>query len=408
MALFAVLAFALSACAATAVDGPPPRAQGSQASPVEGRLATGLTEFSPYLLGPLAAPARFQRWQRLANEVRTPVVRIVVAWDQVQPSPLRPPNWTARQPGCARGLYPCAPWLGVRAQLRAVRARQLAQGTVEPLIVLAGTPRWARRSAYGCQDEDEGGELRGVSTAGLAGYRRLVLSLAALGRRERVALPWWSARNEPNSASFLTPQRLRCSPSSPSLGPGLYAPLVRTLSAALRTAPGDQRIVVGELSSPFARRPRISETAEFVRGLPRDVVCAGPVWSQHQYVGDANDLPELKRLVDARRCPGPPRRFWITETGTGQRRPGRGLRRDIRPQVLRLNCRRQHGLLLRWFADPRVDVALQYTFREDPAFTVGLADPGLDDVYPTYELWRAWGARATTDPPPPLPASCQG
>ncbi|MDX6702335.1 MAG: hypothetical protein QOF26_2561, partial [Baekduia sp.] len=40
------------------------------------------------------------------------------------------------------------------------------------------------------------------------------------------------------------------------------------------------------------------------------------------------------------------------------------------------------------------------------AYPVGLADPGLTRAYPTYDLWKAWGARAPSDPAPALPASC--
>jgi hypothetical protein len=293
----------------------------------------------------------------------------------------------------------------VRAQLRAIRARHRLQGgRLHVLVVFTSTPGWANRPRFGCHGGADD-ESRAVSLKAIPAYRRMVDSLLALGRREGVDLRWFSAWNEPNANFFMSPQRRVCSAASPSLAPGLYTPLVRTLKAALDAAPGDQQVVLGELSSPFAPRPRITETAEFVRGLPTDVVCAGPIWSQHQYVGDSDDLAELQRAVDERGCPGPPRRFWVTETGVGRAGPGR--RRSVSPTVLKLGCQRQNGLLLRWHADPRTDVAIQYTFREDPAFTTGLADPRLRRVYPTYELWRAWGQRAASDPPPPLPPICR-
>ena len=47
--------------------------------------------------------------------------------------------------------------------------------------------------------------------------------------------------------------------------------------------------------------------------------------------------------------------------------------------------------LERWSADPRVAAVLQYSFREDPAYPVGLAEPGLGRLYPAYELWLALG-----------------
>jgi hypothetical protein len=398
----AAIAVALAGSAAAAQD------ESGQAEPnpaipghLQGGLATGLTEFSPFLLGPVPGSRIIRPWQARANALRPSIVRLVVLWSHVQPRSYRAPNLGARQDGCARGLQPCLRWYGVRAQLRAIRALQRRQGgRLEVLVVIASTPSWANRSRFGCRAGGAPDEARPVAPSDLPAYRRLILSLIAQGRALGVNLRWWSAWNEPNTASFINPQRLSCSPRSPSVSPGLYAPLVRTLKSALDAAPGDQQIVLGELSSPFAPRPRVTETAEFVRGLPTDVACAGPVWSQHQYVGDADDMGELQRVVDERGCPGPPRRFWITETGVG--RSGPRLRRSVNPRVLKLGCQRQNGLLLRWHADPRTDVAIQYTFREDPAFTVGLADPRLRRLYPTYSLWRAWGQRGPADPPPPV------
>jgi hypothetical protein len=54
-----------------------------------------------------------------------------------------------------------------------------------------------------------------------------------------------------------------------------------------------------------------------------------------------------------------------------------------------------------------VDVAFQYTLRDDPNFPVGLAPPGGGAPYPAYALWRAWGARAPAAPTPPPPADCR-
>jgi hypothetical protein len=371
-----------------------------------GGLATGLTEFNPYLLG-LPGSRLLRPSQGRVVALRPAVVRLTVLWSRVQPRSYRPPNLGLRQSGCQRGLRPCVPWYGVRAQLRAIRSLQLRLGRrVDVLVVFYGTPSWANRPRFGCRQGGVTGESRPVQLEDLPAYRRLVESVLAAGRAAGVRLRWWSPWNEPNTAGFVNPQRLTCSSSAPSVAPALYAPLVRTLKGALDAAPGDQQIVLGELSSPFAPRPRITETGEFVRGLPQDVACAGQIWSQHQYVGDADDVGVLEQAVDSRGCPGPPRRFWITETGVG--RAGSGRRRSLNPRVLRLGCQRLNGLLLRWHADPRVDLALQYTFREDPAFTVGLADPRLRRLYPGYALWRAWGQRgSSSNPPPPLPVACR-
>ena len=67
-------------------------------------------------------------------------------------------------------------------------------------------------------------------------------------------------------------------------------------------------------------------------------------------------------------------------------------------------CEAMDAALRAWAANPRVDAAFQYTFREDTAYPVGLADARLTRTYPTYDLWRSWGARAPDDPAPP--SSC--
>jgi hypothetical protein len=66
-----------------------------------------------------------------------------------------------------------------------------------------------------------------------------------------------------------------------------------------------------------------------------------------------------------------------------------------------------HATLERWYEDPRVDAAFQYTFREDDAFPVGLVDTGLRRAYAPLRSWQAWGgARRPEAPAPPLPAAC--
>jgi hypothetical protein len=65
-------------------------------------------------------------------------------------------------------------------------------------------------------------------------------------------------------------------------------------------------------------------------------------------------------------------------------------------------CLAMDGALRYWATDPRVDAAFQYTFREDSAFPVGLADPGLDRLYRSYEAWQAW----STPGAPPERVGC--
>ncbi len=84
----------------------------------------------------------------------------------------------------------------------------------------------------------------------------------------------------------------------------------------------------------------------------------------------------------------------MTETGVGGTRVGAP--RQYSPDELLADCRAMRTALRRWARDRRVDAAFQYTFREDTAFPVGLADPGLSRTYPVYEVWRnAAGGRVS-------------
>jgi hypothetical protein len=95
----------------------------------------------------------------------------------------------------------------------------------------------------------------------------------------------------------------------------------------------------------------------------------------------------------------------VTETGAGALPPGKPRLPGAAP--LRAGCRSLAALLERWYRDPRVAVAFEYTLRDDPRFPVGLSPPAGGPAYPTYALWQAWGARARpTAPSPPQPAAC--
>ena len=334
--------------------------------------------------------------------LRPRFARVAVLWSAVQPRRDAPPNWDA----------PGAGGFSVRAQLHALRAaRQRAGGGFEPVATFYSTPPWAARRPSGCLPPGGGNpNALAPSPAALPAYRRLVESFLALARAEDVPVRYLSAWNEPNSWSFLAPQRARCTTAAPSLAAAEYAPLLRGLRSALAAAPGDQRVVVGEASSPYAARPGISTVTELVAALPPDVLCAGPIWAQHQYAGDADGVGPAERALAARpSCPDgslPGRTIWVTETGAGALPPGRP--RPAGTAALGAGCRSLAALLDRWYRDPRVATAFQYTLRDDPGFPVGLSPPATGPPYPTFALWRAWGARPDpTAPPPPLPAPCR-
>jgi hypothetical protein len=270
-------------------------------------------------------------------------------------------------------------------------------------------PTWAAVPPSGCERSDAGPASRPITPQGIDAYKSLIAQVAALARSTGAQVRWYSPWNEPNHPTFISPQRATCSPDAPTAAAGVYAELVRAAGGALNAIPGDQRLVLGEMAGTTTPSPRRSTVQEMVAALPDDVACAGSVWSQHDYAtvapepGKSDPVKALEGALDARACTrGLP--IWVTETGVGGDRPGAS--RPTDDAALRAQCRAQAGALDRWADDPRVDVAFQYTFREDTAYPVGLADAGLTRTYPTYELWKAWGARAPDAPPPPLPPAC--
>ena len=164
------------------------------------------------------------------------------------------------------------------------------------------------------------------------------------------------------------------------------------------------RPTLTRVSDDPASGPKATSSADFARGLPRDVACSSDLWAQHVYVGDPDTVPGVEAALDARGCPRR-HRIWITETGVGGPRPGG--RRPTDPASLRGQCRAMAGLLGRFHDDPRVQAAFQYSFREDDRFPVGLIDPTLARRYTPYGAWAAWAARRHAgDPAPRLPADC--
>jgi hypothetical protein len=341
-------------------------------------LEPGLTEYDPATLsGPLVAA------------LRPRYVRVYVLWSAAQPRPGAAPDWD--EPGTGDS--------SPRAQLRAIAAaRRRAPGRFEPVATFFSTPAWAARPPGGCEPPRPNVNARAPRPDALDDYRATVASFLATARAEGVPVRLLSAWNEPNSGLFLAPQRQRCHPRASSRAAALYAPLARAMRAALDAAPGHQEMLVGEASSPSAARPIVSTVSELVEALPRDVACAGRVWAQHQYAGDADGVAEAQRALRAIRCA--PRELWVTETGVSPPRPGAPAASPA------AGCRALEALLARWWRDPAVTAAFQYTLREDPRFPVGLATPDGRSLRPAYALWAAWGRRERASDPPPGRGAC--
>ncbi len=345
--------------------------------------------------------------------LRPDVFRLLVDWKKLQPTAAQPVDVELPLDGCMRGVAPCAPHAGLRDLLRALHERQAVSGGWEVLVVPYGTPDWAVVPAEGC------GAAREPRTEAYLGLVRAVREVA---RQEGVALRWWSPWNEPNHPTFLGPQRSECRADAEPLAPAAYARLARALRDELA---GEGELVLGELAGYRSPRPTALGTVEFVSALPRDVACAGAVWGQHAYVrapatpqeragaaragelgaplaGDvdagssATLLEDVTAALDAHGCERR-HRVWITETGVGGVSTGEN--RPTGERAMTAQCQAIDRALRGWALDPRVDLAVQYPFRADPVFRVGLADAALSETYAPYAAWEAWSRPGA--PPPP-------
>jgi hypothetical protein len=372
-------------------------------APTDGpSLAVGITEANPSLYATpksRAVPPEWERWRGELARIRPAVFRLVVPWSAVQPRPAADPDLALLSGGCMRDKGPCAAFAGVRDQLRALASRQAGSRGWQGLLVITGMPPWAARDVPGCRRGASAiaGHVRPVA---LRAYRQLIADVLTVAFSEGATIRYVSPWNEPNHPYFLAPQRADCSAASPSLAAAPYAALASAARAELAEFPGDQELVLGETAGFVEPTASATSVPELIRGLPRRLVCAAPVWAQHAYVGGTDPIPAVTAALDARRCP---RRhaIWITETGVGPAPGGLSLARGITSE--RQGCRLLHERLLAWDRNPRVTVAIQYTFREDDLFPTGLVTTDLARARPALREWQAWGRRRSPDAPPPKP-----
>lgn len=380
----------------------PPQAVGQQpvAPPLRGP-AFGITEDNADLLWPAASASpsggpAFQTARERLAALHPRYVRLLVDWAALAPDPHRAPALDSPVDGCARALGPCGAYAGIRDELRALAAQQRAAAAegrpgYEVVLDLFGTPAWAARPASGCEPAETQPFSRPINGAGIAGYRALIRSLLALGAREGVALTWWAPWNEPNDAVFVSPQRASCAAGSPSLAPAVYAELAQAMADELNAHPGVHHLLLGELNAFASDSAQRTSIASFVAALPASVMCLSDTWSVHAYAARPQAEPQLEstsileRALDARGSCASRASIWVTEAGAGAPHPGR--KRPAGAQDERSGCATLARQLARWVADPRLTAILQYSFREDPAFPVGLVSADLAHVYPAYRLW---------------------
>jgi hypothetical protein len=175
-----------------------------------------------------------------------------------------------------------------------------------------------------------------------------------------------------------------------------YAQMARAMAEELRDG---QELVLGELAGLLQRKAGYVSVREFIGDLPRDVVCSARVFGQHGYVGGPDPVGAVARALRRFDCPRA-HAIWITETGA---RAGRDGQAAADPG--RRACQNIRRRLIRWYEDPRVTAAFQYTLREDDRFPTGLVTVDLERPHATLAEWVAWGRRAEPQDPPP-PSSC--
>ena len=317
--------------------------------------------------------------------------------------------------GCMRGTPPCAPFSGIRDVLRAVASQQKAGGGFEVAGLDLRRARLGRRAAERLRARRRDAALAADQRPGPrrlpgADRARCYALGASRGRRPALVEPVERAQRH------VLPQ-----PAARGVRPLVAAAVARGLHQArprdARRARAAARASSSSCSasSPGCARPRLrgSGVEEFYAALPDDVVCTASVYAQHAYAerGRRRVGTAARRAARGRARQAPVRR---RTSRSGSPRPASAARRRRRAHrrprersgatAARSTRRCADGTL-----DPRVEAAFQYTFRDDPAFPVGLADAGLTRTWPAYDEWLAWGGdRPAAGPAPALPAACAG
>jgi hypothetical protein len=334
-------------------------------------------------------------------------VRLLVDWAALQPSAQTPPDLAGAVDGCARGVGPCGTYEGIAGTLAAIASQQRAARAegrpgFEVVVDVFGAPAWAALPPHGCELAGASSFMRPLAPAALGAYRNLIAALISLARSKGVALPWWSAWNEPNDPRFLSPQRAGCDAHGTPLATAVYAQLARAMSAELKQADPGAQMLLGELGGYDSGSAHRLSVEEFVASLPPDVLCLSDTWAVHAYAAygrrgpaERDPVTALESALDARGGCATSAHVWVTEAGAGAPDPGRA--RTAAAGEGRDGCLALATQVLRWRADPRVAAVFQYEFRDDPAFPVGLASADLKSLEPTYRVWLALSSAAPVD-----------
>ena len=148
--------------------------------------------------------------------------------------------------------------------------------------------------------------------------------------------------------------------------------------------------------------------------MPAEVLCLGAVWSVHAYAtygpgagggsqlapGGGDPVAALEKALALRGGCAAGAPVWVTETGAGAPHPGAP--EDGSPAQQLQACRALATELQGWQAEPGVAAVFQYTFRDDPAFPVGLVSADLRTLHPVYELWLSLARPRVAGTPAPV------
>lgn len=398
-----------------------PPATTSASTPRPPTLAVGLVSTDAGVLTPPGAPEipGFDAARALVEKIAPRFVRIDLRWDLLQPDADRPldPDRVVGD-GCGReSAPPCSGPASLRRTLTALKAAQVRHpGSYRPLISFWGMPTWAGAApAAGCDVDAVRAGARPLAPEQEPAYRAAIAGVRAALTAAGIGGADWTPWNEPNAPYFLGPQRAACRADADPISVGAYGRLVAAMDEELQSlhragsARGD-RLVVGELATWEAGSARVVPADAFLRALPDAVLCRADVVSLHGYLearsrrSRGEPVGAALRELDRRPCLND-RPAWITETGVGA--PHSNARRSVRPAVLTEECGLLQRQLQRWWRDPRITAAFQYSVRDDPAFPTGLLNEALTRTYPAAAVWQAWGgSRDPAAVPPALPAGC--
>ena len=303
---------------------------------------------------PVRARAR-KRWPRCVR----PIYRLDDRLGRRPAAPGRAAGLGAPDPGCERATPPCAPFAGVREQLRAVRSAQRAQrGGWQVVVDFLYTPGVGRRGPGGLRARPGRPHLAPDRARGAA----------RVPRAWSACWPSWAA---PRASSCATgaPGTSPTTAASPRPSALVRGGVGRRRARLLRRARAPAAHGAGRRAGPPRRAARrglrrcgLGAQGDVRRGLragpaPRRRVLERPVGPARLRRGPGH---RARRGGGARRARlrSPPPRL---DHRDRRRRRAPGGPRPTDPASLRAQCREMDGLLARWHRDPRVQAAFQYT-----------------------------------------------